>query len=53
MLNNSKSQVPIEKVELSLVRVLKYRTDVHSAEKIMKKKLVTNRVEGVEAKYKD
>lgn len=34
LINNARCLEPVPKLELSLTRVLKYRTDVHSGERV-------------------
>ena len=53
LINNSKCQEPVAKLELSLTRVLKYRTDVHSNERVQRKRLLTKTLKGVPRQFRD
>jgi len=53
LINNAKCEEPVQRLELSLIRVLKYRTDVNSIERIQKKKLLTKALKGVPKNFKD
>ena len=53
LLNNAKCLEPMQRLELTLTRVLKYRTDLQNGERIHRHCLITKRLNGVPAKWKD
>lgn len=53
LIDNARCLEPVPKMELSLIRVLKYRTDVHSGERIQRKRLLNVIAKGAPPKHKD